>query len=262
MKLVIASKKKAQIFTAIFQNLNKFTVDINIHFKEDEFYIQGMDTSHCSMFEITLKKDWFEDYINDEICVIGVNASILYKIFNTKQENQIIVMEYMNDSAKLDICFKNLQPVENEFPKEFVVPLMDIDSDLLQVPEVDYDIFMNINTKSLSTMVSQLEIFDDVVNLHYENKELSLNGNGDNGKIRIILLDEKHNNINKSDMNIEHDIKLCYSIRYINYFCSFSKVNPNVNISFKQDMPMVMHYELEDSENSYVKFYLAPKIDD
>ena len=121
---------------------------------------------------------------------------------------------------------------------------------------------MNINTKSLSTMVSQLEIFDDVVNLHYENKELSLNGNGDNGKIRIILLDEKHNNINKSDTNIEHDIRLCYSIRYINYFCSFSKVNPNVNISFKQDMPMVMHYELEDSENSYVKFYLAPKIDD
>ena len=84
MKLVIANKKKAQIFTAIFQNLNKFTADINIHFREDDFYIQGMDTSHCSMFEITLKKDWFEDYVNNENSVIGVNASVLYKIFNTK----------------------------------------------------------------------------------------------------------------------------------------------------------------------------------
>ena len=262
MKLVIANKKKAQIFTAIFQNLNKFTTDINIHFREDDFYIQGMDTSHCSMFEITLKKDWFEDYVNNENSVIGVNASVLYKIFNTKQENQIIVMEYIDESAKLDICFKNLQPVENEFPKEFVVPLMDIDSDLLQVPEVDYDIFMNINTKSLSTMVSQLEIFDDVVHLNYENKELSLNGNGDNGKIRIILLDEKHKNINEVNVNIENDLRLCYSIKYISYFCSFSKVNSNVNISFKEAMPMVMHYELEDSEDSYIKFYLAPKIDD
>ena len=63
-------------------------------------------------------------------------------------------------------------------------------------------------------------------------------------------------------MNIENDLRLCYSIKYISYFCSFSKVNSNVNISFKEAMPMVMHYELEDSEDSYIKFYLAPKIDD
>ena len=38
MKLVIGNKKKAQIFAAVFQNLNKFTVDVNIILKEEEFY--------------------------------------------------------------------------------------------------------------------------------------------------------------------------------------------------------------------------------
>ena len=56
MKLIIGNKKKAQIFTAIFQNLNRFTVDVNLYFKKQELYIQGMDSSHCSMFEIVLKK--------------------------------------------------------------------------------------------------------------------------------------------------------------------------------------------------------------
>jgi proliferating cell nuclear antigen len=262
MKLIIGNKKKAQIFTAIFQNLNRFTVDVNIYFKEEELYIQGMDSGHCSMFEIVLKKDWFEDYTCDKQCFVGVNAIILYKIFNTKQENQIIILEYTDESDKLDICFKNLQPVENEFSKEFCVPLMDIDSELLQVPEVDYDIFININTKSFTTMVSQLEIFNDVVDLDYNNEELSLKGNGDNGKIRIVLKDSKNNNLNKCEIKNVDNLKLSYSIKYISDFCSFSKINSKVNIMFRDSMPMVVHYELEESENSYVKFYLAPKIDD
>lgn len=262
MKLIIGNKKKAQVFTAIFQNLNRFTVDVNLYLKKEEIYIQGMDSSHCSMFEIVLKKDWFEDYKCDKECFVGVNALILYKIFNTKQENQIIILEYTDENDKLDVCFKNLQPVENEFSKEFSVPLMDIDSELLQVPDVDYDIFVNINTKSFSTMVSQLDIFSDVVELDYNSEELSLNGDGDNGKIRIVLKDSKTNNLNKCEIKNVNNMKLSYSLKYISDFCSFSKVNPKVNIMFRDGMPMVVHYELEESENSYVKFYLAPKIDD
>lgn len=262
MKLIIGNKKKAQVFTAIFQNLNKFTVDVNIYFKKDELYIQGMDSSHCSMFEIVLKKDWFEDYTCNKECFVGVNALILYKIFNTKQENQIIILEYTDENDKLDVCFKNLQQVENEFPKEFSVPLMDIETELLQVPEVEYDIFVNINTKSFSTMVSQIEIFSDVMELDYNNEDLSLNGNGDNGKIRIILKDAKNNNLNKCEIANVNSMKLTYSIKYVSDFCSFSKINSKMNIMFRDGMPMVVHYELEESKDSYVKFYLAPKIDD
>lgn len=262
MKLVIASKKKANVFTAIFQNLNKFTVDININFKEDEMYIQGMDSSHCSMFEICLKKEWFEDYQCNETTIVGINSLVLYKIFSTRQENQIIVMEYENDNDKLDICFKNLEKTENEFQKEFSIPLMDIESDMLGVPEVEYDIFININTKSFTTMVSQLEIFGDLVTLDYSKEKLFLKADGDNGKIGIVLKDEKTNNLNKCDISIEDNMCLSYSVKYISYFCSFSKINSNVNILFKESMPMLVHYELENSNDSYIKFYLAPKIDD
>ena len=262
MKLVIASKKKANVFTAIFQNLNKFTVDININFKEEEMYIQGMDSSHCSMFEINLKKEWFEDYQCDQTTTIGINSLILYKIFTTRQDNQIIVMEYVDNNDKMDICFKNLEKAENEFQKEFSIPLMDIETDVLAVPEVDFDIYININTKSFTTMVSQLEIFGDVVTLDYSDEKLFLKADGDNGKIGIVLKDEKTNNLNMCDINIDDSLNLSYSVKYISYFCSFSKINSNVNILFKESMPMLVHYELENSKDSYIKFYLAPKIDD
>ncbi len=267
MKLVIGNKKKAQIFAAVFQNLNKFTVDVNIILKEEEFYIQGMDSSHCAMFEIVLKKEWFEDYQNEQQTIIGVNSQILYKIFSTRQENQIIILEYNQENGeKLDICFKNLEKVENEFQKEFSVPLIDIDSELLGIPEIDYDICLNMKSKSLSTIVSQLEIFDDVVTLHYTKENdsdvLSLNGNGDNGKIKIILKDDKVNNLNEFVVNNDVDMELSYSIKYISYFCSFSKVCQSVNLNFKDSMPMVVDYKIEGSDDSYIKFYLAPKISD
>ena len=49
--------------------------------------------------------------------------------------------------------FPEKEKTENEFQKEFSVPLIEIDSELLAIPEIDYDICLNINSKSLSTIL-------------------------------------------------------------------------------------------------------------
>ena len=110
---------------------------------------------------------------------------------------------------------------------------MDIESELLQVPEVEPEIFINISTKSISTMISQLEIFGDIVELDFNKNELSFKGSGDNGDIKILLKDDKHENLNNCEINLDGNLKLSYSVKYIQNFCSFSKINKNVNLIFK-----------------------------
>ena len=62
------------------------------------------------------------------------------------------------------------------------------------------------------------------------------------------------------------DLSVTYALMYINTMCNFSKLNDSVYIHISEDIPLKMHYSLDEKDSTesenYVKFYLAPKIDD
>ena len=51
-----------------------------------------------------------------------------------------------------------------------------------------------------------------------------------------------------------------YSLKYVQLMCQFNKLSTEIKMGFCKNMPMTMKYEL--GEESYVMFYLAPKIMD
>ena len=62
MEILINNTTNGEIFTTLFQHMKLFTENVNVYFREDELFIQGMDRSHVSIFEIKLPKDWFDKY--------------------------------------------------------------------------------------------------------------------------------------------------------------------------------------------------------
>ena len=83
MDILLDDDKRCVVLTNIIQNLKVFTDNVNIHFNEDHFYIQGMDTSHVSMFDINLDSSWFSKYNSETNLCIGINLNILSKILST-----------------------------------------------------------------------------------------------------------------------------------------------------------------------------------
>ena len=55
MKLVINNSVKATKFSNIFNNLKHFTETMNLHFSENGLYVQGMDKTHCCLFEFKIR---------------------------------------------------------------------------------------------------------------------------------------------------------------------------------------------------------------
>ena len=56
MKLTLTDSKKVSQFSSILKNLKNFNNDIEIHVDENRLYAQGMDSSHCCLFELELFK--------------------------------------------------------------------------------------------------------------------------------------------------------------------------------------------------------------
>jgi hypothetical protein len=63
MKIVLINPVKSDLFALIFQHIKTFTEYINISFQKKGMYIQSMDSSHISIFEVNLPFSWFDEYI-------------------------------------------------------------------------------------------------------------------------------------------------------------------------------------------------------
>ena len=66
-------------FVHIFQHLKLFSNNVNLRFDEDKLYVQGMDGSHVSVFELNITSSWFDEYTIEKDNVIGINSNILFK---------------------------------------------------------------------------------------------------------------------------------------------------------------------------------------
>ena len=260
MKLVITEKSKINQLVVIFRHLKGIVTDVNIVISKEKFYIQSMDSSHACLVEINIEASWFDNYEVDEDEVLGINSEILFKIIDCWKEDQEITI-YTKNNNNLFIDFVGSKHMD----KQFSLPLIDIDSDIMEIPEKEYDVDLLLKSDDFKELISELAIFNSCLNLHCssEDEEVVIKANGGLGSMQVVI---KNDDILELAISEDLNLSVTYAISYINTMCSFSKLNKAVYIHSSDDIPLKLHYSLDDcdSENSknFVRFYLAPKMMD
>jgi proliferating cell nuclear antigen len=265
MKLVVTEPVKKDIFIAIFQLLKGCSHAINIYFKEEFLYIQGMDRSHICLFEIHIKAGWFSEYtlIEGDSNSICVPVIIFQNILGICSETQSIVIHYEGDDLEKinidllvgDVPAKNNKKVV-ESNKYFTIPLVEFDCELLSIPEIEYDAEFSMNSKKVTDIVSQLLLFGDTMNIHCSEEEVTMGSSGVDGEmhVKIPIEDLSEFSINEGDT-----ISNYYSLQNISKLCLSSKLSQEIEFSISKEVPMRIKYDL--TGDSYIRFFIAPKID-
>jgi hypothetical protein len=62
--------------------------------------------------------------------------------------------------------------IKTVFDKNFEIPLMDIECELLEIPDVDYDAELVIQSASFANTVSQLKQFGDIMDIACSENEI------------------------------------------------------------------------------------------
>lgn len=255
--------KKAETFVQIFQHIKLLSDTITLQLNSDKLYVQGTDHGCISIFQININKEWFDEYLfkdNDKNNYeISLYSPIFYKILNTRTDNHCILFEIDKyDQVSLYLNSSN----NNDCNKSFNLPLIDVESELMEIPPYNYDLSCTINSKQFKTYIDELSQFGDSIDISHE-KELILSTNNndyasDMGSMKITIKSENLENISKS--NEKDNLSYSFSLKKIQSMCQFWKLSKNVTIDFKNNYPMKLQYNLSDQD--YVSFYLAPKIED
>ena len=83
---------------------------------------------------------------------------------------------------------------------------------------------------------------------------------GDIGNGSVTL--RSHTNVEKPDLNVDIEltepVALTFSLKYLVNFCKASGLSSTVKLCLSNEVPLLVEYGL--ASNSYLRFYLAPKV--
>jgi proliferating cell nuclear antigen PCNA len=265
MKLIISSVDNKDIFFHTFQLLKKCNDLINISFKSDFVYLQGMDTSHICLYEIKFLSSWFSTYtppLNKTNENISINSGFLFNVLSAiKNSNNYfeeeIVLFYDDDSAeKLNINVYN--KITKEINKEFAITLCNVELDNeLDIPDSEYDYEWIINSNEINKNMSQLLTFGENINIKCSENFVKLKSFGVSGEMIVIIKVDDLENYETIENIVDYDAE--YSLKVITKYCLTNNLSKNIKFSIKEDIPLKILYDLGDA---YISFYLAPLLCD
>ena len=260
MDIHINQPAKAEIFTTLFQHIKLFTEHINIIFEENRMFIQAMDSSRVSIFEVHLPGDWFDIYTHtgEGGTVIGINASLFFKVLNARDKMQLI--HFRVDGENLDRLFVNLTSESKEvFDRHFEIPLMDIDDEQMTIPAIEYNAELSLPSFHFAGLVNQLKMFGDTLQIQCSEDKIQLcSTSTESGKMFVeIPIDD----LNAFSINEGDHLDLSFSLSHLHHICLYSKLSKDVEICLSTDFPIKLVYSLGQPDAKFV-FYLAPKLND
>jgi proliferating cell nuclear antigen len=260
MNIQITNSAKAEIFSSIFQHMKLFTESINIMFEPGRMFIQAMDSARVSIVEMYLPADWFDKYENTRggTITLGVNTTIMFKVLSTRDKIQSILLHYdMAQSDKLGLEFKSESKAV--FNKNFEIPLMDLDEEMMEIPTMDYQAEFSLPSANFASLVNQMKLFGDTLQFECSEDKIQMSAVSlDVGKMNVnIPIDD----LNAFAINEGEELDLSFSITHLSSICAYSKIAKDIDICITNNYPIRLTYLLNDTGAKFV-FYLAPKISD
>jgi proliferating cell nuclear antigen len=206
-----------------------------------------------------MKTEGFDFYRCDKNISLGINTPNMGKVLKCAGNEDVITLKSEEDNDTLNLSFES--PKQDRV-SEFEMKLMDIESEHLGIPETEYKCHVRLPSAEFQRIIRDLKDFGDAISINVSKEGIRFTSKGDLGTGNIML---KHNtSVDKEDeavvIEMQEPVSLNFAHRYLNMFTKATPLGPTVTLSMSPDIPIVVEYPIETC--GYVRFYLAPKIDD
>ena len=140
---------------------------------------------------------------------------------------------------------------------------MDIDYEQLGIPDTPYKCSIKMPSREFERIVRDLQVLGDTctISCGKEGVRFTVSGNIGTGNILTRANPTAEKEKDQVIIEMEEPVELNFALRYLNFFTKATSLSDHVMISMSPDVPVVIEYPIEDNKG-YVKYYLAPKIEE
>lgn len=145
---------------------------------------------------------------------------------------------------------------------DYEMKLMNLDQEHLGIPETDYACVVRMPAHEFARICRDLTQFGDSVTVMCTKEGVRFSSSGDSGTANIKL--SQTSSVDKEEeavtIEMQEPVSLTFACQYLNSFTKATPLSAQVCLSMSPDVPLVVEYQIPDL--GYIRYYLAPKIED
>lgn len=221
--------------------------------------LQAMDSSHVSLVSISMNSDGFDTYRCDRNLSMGIHLPSLSKIMKCAGNDDIITMKATDDADTVSLVFES---PNNEKVSDYEMKLIDLDTEHLGIPETEYSSIVKMPSGEFQRICRDLSQLGDSVVIACTKEGVKFSASGELGTGNIKLCQSASTDKEEEAVVVDMTEAVCltFALRYLNFFAKATPLSAQVQLSMSKDVPLVVEYKI--SELGFLRFYLAPKIED
>jgi proliferating cell nuclear antigen len=250
---------QAGLLKKILEAVKDLITDANIDCSATGLSLQAMDTSHVSLVSLLLRSDGFEHFRCDRNVSLGINLPGMSRILKCANNDDVLTLKANDDSDTITFMFES--PTADRV-SDFELKLMDIDAEHLGIPDQEYNAVVKMPAAEFQRICRDLTVLGDtvVIGATKEGVKFSVAGEMGSGNIIVRQNAEVDDDELATTITMKEEVQLSFALRYLNFFTKATPLSGTVSLSLTKDVPLVVEYRIEDL--GWVRFYLAPKIED
>jgi len=254
-----ARLEQANLFKKVVDAIKDLVQDCNFDCNDSGIALQAMDNSHVALVSMMLRADSFSPYRCDRNIALGINLTSLMKVLRCAQNEDILTLKAEDSPDVVNLVFESS---ESERLSEYDIKLMDIDQEHLGIPETDYAASITMPSAEFQRICRDLMALSESVAIEATKEGVKFTCQGDIGNGSVTL--RNYNNVEDDTKNVRIEltepVALTFSLKYLVNFCKASSLSTSVKLCLSSEVPLLVEYQL--ASNSWLRFYLAPKIGD
>lgn len=222
--------------------------------------MQSMDGSHVSLVSLMLRGESFELYRCDRTVNLGISMKNLSNVLKCASKDDTLSLKCDDQPDKLNFTFDNEKSGKHT---EFDLKLMDIDAEHLGIPDCKYKATVTLKATEFRRICQDLNTFGDAVTITATKEGVTFTTQGEMGTGKISLRQGATDGSEAASVckvDIVEPVTLKFALNFLTNFTKATALSDMVILNLIDDAPLTVEYRMDDA--GYLRYYLAPKIDD
>lgn len=220
--------------------------------------MQAIDDSRVLLIALKMDPGCFSEFRCDRDLVLGLDLESFGKILKQGDNEDYLTIIAEDNPDSILVVFEDKK---KDRISEFSLKLMDIDTDVLTIDEMETDCSITMPSSDFSKIAKDFKTMSESLNIVVTKESVKFKAEGQIGSGSVIFkpftdLETPDNSI-KIDMN--QPVDLSFGAKYLNDIVKAASLSSTITIKLTDKAPALFEFKLP---SGYLRYYLAPKFDD
>lgn len=238
----------------------KDTVQLcNFNCTEHGITVQAVDDSRVLLVSLLIGQDAFSSYRCDRSITLGIDLNSFSKILKCGNNSDSLTL--LADDDHPDSVMVVFEDTAKDRISEYKLKLMDIESDFLNIDDMDYDSVVTMPSAEFQKICRDLSQLSDSLTVAVTKDTVKFVSEGDIGSGSVIVkpltdLDKTENSVK---VDLTKPVDLSFGLKYLLDVIKGSSLSSSITVKLADKTPALFEFKLS---SGYLRFYLAPKFDE